>query len=91
MKRTVFAVIPKQGLVDCMGMPITPGVPIGNVTLAMGPNKARGTKEMWQPLPCALLSGILVQRKDLTGKMGETQVWILLKNYWYGVVIASPL
>ena len=37
-------------------------------------SKARGTKEMWWLLPRALLSGILVQRKDLTGKMGEIQV-----------------
>lgn len=45
MRRTVFAVVAKEGLVDVMGNPIPSGVPIGNVTLAMGPNKARGTKE----------------------------------------------
>lgn len=45
LKRTVFAIVPKPGLVDCMGIPITSGFPIGNVTLAMGPNKARGTRE----------------------------------------------
>lgn len=43
--RTVFAIIPKQGLTDSMGRPIEEGVPIGNITLAMGPNKARETKE----------------------------------------------
>lgn len=45
LRRTVFAIVPKAGLYDNMGMPITAGIPIGNVTLAMGPNKARGTKE----------------------------------------------
>ena len=45
MKRTVFAIVPKEGLYDCMGNPVPAGIPIGNVTLAMGPNKARGTKE----------------------------------------------
>lgn len=45
LKRTVFAIVPKPGLVDCMGIPITSGFPIGNITLAMGPNKARGTRE----------------------------------------------
>ena len=45
MKRTVFAIVAKEGLYDCEGNPIPAGIPIGNVTLAMGPNKARGTKE----------------------------------------------
>ena len=35
---------------------------------------------------------ILVQKRDWSGRMGEIQeVWILLKNHWYGVVIALPI